>query len=255
MYRLSRGELITEISQWDADFNPSGYTKPMMQAVLKEIYVENAISKKEKDTMPSLSKLRKAELQGLCDDRKILYLPKDTVGELQLKIRKYYQDIDDAMPSTEGTVTFGKHRGLSHADLLQNHREYCQWMVNAERAESHKDMKKLVRWLRDQGVLPVDKFPNGATSSTAPPTNRSTSRKRRSATTRMPMDTDDRTGDSLQSEQLGEIIHGMRTLSVQLATINQRVDHLEKKESYDISSSAGCADTDESFTKVKGASP
>ena len=151
---LKRGELVDEIRKWDSNFLDEGMTKEMLKATLKQIYLDNPITNKI-DKMPALGRLTKKELQDLCAQQSLECLAKETNGELQLKLRKHYLGQKEAVGTDQDTVTFGKMKGHSFAEVLED-KPYAQWVVNAQDETSPAVFTKLARYLRENGVYPTE---------------------------------------------------------------------------------------------------
>ena len=148
---------MEQILKWDPEFLDGGLTMPMLQSILKNIYRDHPDGRVDR-RMPALSKLRVSELRELCVQNGIPHSPKDTTGELQLKLRQFYQSRTDPESTPQDSVTFGKKKGLTYQDVLEDS-GYAEWVVNTANVHSHREFKKLVFFLRRNGVLPTEAAP------------------------------------------------------------------------------------------------
>jgi hypothetical protein len=58
--------------------------------------------------------------------------------------------------SSHPTVGFGKHRGMTYEEALEQQKGYCQWVVQRflESDDNTPAMAEFARWLQEQGVEP-----------------------------------------------------------------------------------------------------
>ena len=155
---MKREQLVTELRKWDPNFlDNEGLTTEMLKATLTRFYAANPIGGGPSEKMPAVSKMSKTDLLNLCRCRGILCEAREHIGELRLKVQKDFRKRMEAPATPQDTVLFGKMKGYSYEEVLDN-KSYASWVVNtaAESNNSSPDLMRLATFLREKGVYPTE---------------------------------------------------------------------------------------------------
>ena len=155
---MKREQLVTELRKWDPNFlDNEGLTTEVLKATLTRFYADNPIGGGPSEKMPAVSKMSKTDLLNLCRCRGILCEAREHIGELRLKVQKDFRKRMEAPATPQDTVLFGKMKGYSYDEVLDN-KSYASWVVNtaAESNNSSPDLMRLATFLREKGVYPTE---------------------------------------------------------------------------------------------------
>ena len=142
---------MAEIKKWEPSFQDEGLTKPMLASILRDYYRANP--EKHTATPPSLAKLNKKELLDMCKDFGLVHDPSDTVGHLQLIIRRHQQSLMAEVPKGSESVAFGQHTGETFDEIWENHPSYAKWVLKqAESKECSEMLRRLAKYLQARGA-------------------------------------------------------------------------------------------------------
>ena len=156
--KLRREELVAEIKKWEPPFQDEGLTKPMLASILRDHYRANP--EKHTAKLPSLAKMSKKELLDMCREFGLVHDPSDTVGHLQLIIRRHQQSLMEEVPKGSESVAFGQYTGETFDEIWENRPSYVKWvLMQAESKECSEMLMRLAKYLRARqaGLIGPDK--------------------------------------------------------------------------------------------------
>ena len=164
---LSKSQLITAVENL-GEKPPSCWGKTELQTRLAELETEHGIVRTSKKEQTNLQ-MWTARLNEAAKK-------KDTLRTFIREVLKIHVDYDlnkermlhyamdriyeISSPDLRDPVGFGTHAGLTYAEVRDQQKEYCQWVLRTANQEAHcTKLGRLAKWLKNPETKMENEFP------------------------------------------------------------------------------------------------
>ena len=168
-YMCTKAECIQELRSHQIEPNKD-LTLPEMRTLLKEARREAGLlssTSQDKDVMGEIKNANAVKLRTMASERRIDFNAKTTVGEFRMLLRAHVVQSG----TNETVVDFGKHKGMTYAEVAETFPSYLTWAKEEvlRASDPHWQLLQLAAWAkkRESGKDDEEEMPPAGESRSA----------------------------------------------------------------------------------------